>query len=76
LQGPEAILPVNYRSILSSDRAPHIKKPAVFNTGKNPVKSSRWESDTKIDWPIDLGRNFSFNFTELLVESNELTAQL
>jgi hypothetical protein len=28
-QGPEAIVQVNYRPILSSERGPHIKKPAI-----------------------------------------------
>jgi hypothetical protein len=28
-QGPEAILQVNYRPVLSSERMPHIKKPAI-----------------------------------------------
>jgi hypothetical protein len=28
-QGPEAIVQVNYRPILSSERVPHIKKPAI-----------------------------------------------
>jgi hypothetical protein len=30
--GKEAIVRVNYRSILSSERAPHTKKPAIANT--------------------------------------------
>jgi hypothetical protein len=29
LQGPEAIVQVNYRPILSSERVPHIKKLAI-----------------------------------------------
>jgi hypothetical protein len=28
-QGPEAMEQVNYRPILSSERVPHIKKPAI-----------------------------------------------
>jgi hypothetical protein len=28
-QGPEAIIQVNYRPILSSERVLHIKKPAI-----------------------------------------------
>jgi hypothetical protein len=33
-QRPEVIVQVNYVSILSSERAPHIKKPAIVNTEK------------------------------------------
>jgi hypothetical protein len=39
-QGPEAIVWVNYRPILSSERAPHINKPAIF-----------WYQDRPADWP-------------------------
>jgi hypothetical protein len=45
-QGPEAIVLVNYRPILSSEREPHSKKTAIFNK-----KILSWEPDTTIDWP-------------------------
>jgi hypothetical protein len=40
-QGQQAILQVNYRSILSSERVPHIKKPAIVR------------EIFKTDWPTD-----------------------
>jgi hypothetical protein len=47
-QGLEAIVQVNYRPILSSERVPHIKKPAIVRQNKkNLVMGSRWEPDTK-----------------------------
>jgi hypothetical protein len=33
-QGPEAIVRVNYIPILSSERAPHIKEPAIDRYGE------------------------------------------
>jgi hypothetical protein len=51
---------VVYRPILSSVRAPHIKKPAVCQKG-NLVMSSRWEPDSKTD--LQRSFNFSFNFS-------------
>jgi hypothetical protein len=34
-QDPEAIVQVNYRPILSSERVPHIKKPAIVREIKD-----------------------------------------
>jgi hypothetical protein len=65
-QGPEAIALVNYRPILSSERAPHIKKPATVRQERNLVMRSTWGPDTKTDWPTyrrsQLNVNFNFNF--------------
>jgi hypothetical protein len=48
---------VNYRPILSSERAPHINKPPNSSNSnpkltviKNLVMGPRWVSDTKTDW--------------------------
>jgi hypothetical protein len=41
-QGPEAIVPVNYRLVLSSERAPHIKKPAIV---RQKTKIWLWTPD-------------------------------
>jgi hypothetical protein len=40
-QGPEASVRVNYRPILSSERASHNKKPAIVRQNKNLVMCSR-----------------------------------
>jgi hypothetical protein len=42
---------VKERAILSSERAPHINKPATVR--KNLVLSPEWVLDTKTDWPTD-----------------------
>jgi hypothetical protein len=52
-QGPEAIVQVSYRPILSSERASHIKKPAISGLKKNLVMGSRWAPYIKIDWLTD-----------------------
>jgi hypothetical protein len=39
---------VNYRPILSSERAFHMKKPVIVRK-RNLVMGSRWEPDTKTD---------------------------
>jgi hypothetical protein len=45
---------VNYRPILSSERALHSKSPVTVKTeNKNLVMGSRWEPDTETDWPTD-----------------------
>jgi hypothetical protein len=50
LQDPEAIVQVNYRPILSSERALHIKKPAIGREIKlKLVRGPRWAPDTKTD---------------------------
>jgi hypothetical protein len=41
-QGPEAIVQVNYRPILSSKKVPHIKKPAVI---RQKTKIWQWAPD-------------------------------
>jgi hypothetical protein len=46
-QGPEAIVQVNYRPILSSKRVPHFKKPAIRQ------KEKKYGHDTKTGWPTD-----------------------
>jgi hypothetical protein len=51
-QSPEAIVQVNYRPILSSDRVPHIKKPAVVREIKE-IRS--WDPDG-IPTPRQTGR--------------------
>jgi hypothetical protein len=48
-KGPAAV--VNDRPILSSERAPHINKPAA-DSNKNLVVSLRWVLYFK-DWPTD-----------------------
>jgi hypothetical protein len=53
-QGPDVIVRVNYRSIFSSERAPHFKKPAIVNTeeksGYEFQTGARYE-DGLADWP-------------------------
>jgi hypothetical protein len=44
---------VNGRPVLSSERAPHINKPATNCNNKNLVVSPRWVLDTKTDWPTN-----------------------
>jgi hypothetical protein len=40
--------------MLSSESMPHIKKlSAVRQKAKNLAMGSRWEPDTKTDWPTD-----------------------
>jgi hypothetical protein len=41
-QGPEAIIQVNYRPILSPERVTHIKKPAIV---RQKTKIWSWASD-------------------------------
>jgi hypothetical protein len=67
-QGSEQIVRVNYRRVLSSERAPDVKKTVTVRQKKNIlVIGSRWEPDTKRDWRTDrrsqLNFNFNFNFT-------------
>jgi hypothetical protein len=50
LQGPEAIVLVNYRPILSSERVPHI---AHQIENKTLAMGSRWKPYTKTEWPND-----------------------
>jgi hypothetical protein len=47
---------VNDRPVLSSDRAPHINKPAT-DSNKNLVVSPRRVLYSKIDWRLTVGRN-------------------
>jgi hypothetical protein len=46
--------------------APHQETSNCQTKNKNLVIGSRWESDTKIDWPTDRRSyfNFNFNFSE------------
>jgi hypothetical protein len=48
-QGPEAIVRVNYRFILSSEWLPQLKEPEIVKRENNMVMGSRWEPDTTID---------------------------
>jgi hypothetical protein len=51
-QGSEAIAQVNYRSILSSEKVPHIKKSSIVNTEKRREKlvaCPKWVPD----WPTE-----------------------
>jgi hypothetical protein len=53
-QGPGASVLVNYRSILSSERVPHIKKPAIVDTGKksgHDFQLADRHQDRLADWP-------------------------
>jgi hypothetical protein len=52
-QGPEAIVKVNYRPILSSERVPHIKKPANVREMK---EIWAWDPDG-IPAPMQTGRS-------------------
>jgi hypothetical protein len=52
-QGPEATVRVNYRTILSSERAPHINKSAIVKQKKKMILGSRCEPSTKTDWLTD-----------------------
>jgi hypothetical protein len=54
LARPRSNCIVNYRAVLSSERAHHIKKPAIVRQKtKNLGMGSRWEPGTKTDWPTD-----------------------
>jgi hypothetical protein len=57
-QGPVALVQVNYRPVLSSERAPHTKKPQMSEDNirgekENLVAGPRWRPDTRIYWPTD-----------------------
>jgi hypothetical protein len=60
-RGPTAI--VNDRSVLSSERAPQIKKNSqLSDNSKDMDVSPRWVLYSKTDWPADLlGRNIKLN---------------
>jgi hypothetical protein len=62
-QGTEVIVRGNDRPILSSERALHIKKHAIVRQKKNLDMSSRWEPDTKTDWPT--GRKLTSTSSEI-----------
>jgi hypothetical protein len=47
LARPRAIVRVNYRYILSSERVLNIRNPTIVRQKNDLVKSSRWEPDTK-----------------------------
>jgi hypothetical protein len=47
-QGPETIVQVNYRSILSSERAPDMKKPAIVRQKKQ--SGHKFKMGAKTDW--------------------------
>jgi hypothetical protein len=70
-QGPEAIVQVNYRPILSSERVPHIKKPAIV---KEIKEIWSWDPDgipapRQID-RLTAGRKLTSDVI-IMIKSNE-----
>jgi hypothetical protein len=53
----------NDRPVLSSERAPHIKKPAT-DSNKNLVVNPRGVLCSKTDWPTDRWSNITLTLTE------------
>jgi hypothetical protein len=58
-QGPEAIVRVTCRYILSSERTPHLKKPAIVNAEKNLVMTSRWSPSPRQAGRLIVGRKLT-----------------
>jgi hypothetical protein len=62
-KGPEAIVRVNYRPVLSSERVPNIKKSA---TVRQKTKIWSWTPDgtptPRQTGRLTVGRKFNFNF--------------
>jgi hypothetical protein len=53
-EGPEATVRVNYRPILSSERVPDVKKPAIVNTEKkigHEFQMGARHQDRLVIWP-------------------------
>jgi hypothetical protein len=62
-RGPAAT--VNYRPVLSSERALQITNHNCLKTisrRKKLVADPRWVPDTKMDWPTDCRSQFKFDF--------------
>jgi hypothetical protein len=61
--GQEGIVGVNYRTILSSERVPHIKIPAIVRPKKNLVMCYRLEPDTKQTGRLTVGHKLTSTST-------------
>jgi hypothetical protein len=67
-RGPAAT--VNYRPVLSSERAYKITNPQLskenFKEKEKLVAGPRWVPDTKMDWRLTVGRNLTSTSNEYL----------
>jgi hypothetical protein len=68
-QGLEAIVQVNYRPVLSSERVLQNNKHATvwrkFQRERKIGHSPRWVPDTKTDWLTDCRSQINFNFNSV-----------